>query len=371
MQAMSDVGSLLLVAAGLVLAVLAGLFLFQSLGGAVAEPPALELGEFRIVDCEDSNPLAVRAPLPSSYTPTETPREVVYNSAWDGSVWQVDEWLRSNLKDPHSLEYIEWSPVTKSAGGGFMVRVKYRAKNSLGGYVIDNKGFMLDSSGAVTTSFDWTSDALQLLPRCKRVMCKIVVGISATRESVKETIQTIIHDKTTSDPDLDVITLFLYSTEDRALGLYDVARALWSPDGIAYDTTSEVAVSNDRTGYVLSVDIREDLESYLASISTNETLNGLDERTRRAIFKAETVCEDASSWEAYKRYNDWCSRCQQFIKDDERLMIAYVVAYETDCKARLMQKYGITSDVLDALLLEGLEKSWPMSTPIPPPACCG
>jgi hypothetical protein len=89
-------------------------------------------------------------------TTVKTPTEVVYNSSWDGSVQQVDSWLRANLKDPHSLEYIEWSPVEKRAGGGFMVRVKYRAKNSFGGYVVDNKVFVLDSSGAVTTSFDWS-----------------------------------------------------------------------------------------------------------------------------------------------------------------------------------------------------------------------
>lgn len=88
-------------------------------------------------------------------TTVKTPTEVVYNSSWDGAVSQVNSWLRSNLKDPHSLEYIDWSPVAKRDEGGFMVRVKYRAKNSFGGYVVDDKVFVLDSSGAVTTSFDW------------------------------------------------------------------------------------------------------------------------------------------------------------------------------------------------------------------------
>ena len=88
-------------------------------------------------------------------TAAKTPTEVVYNSSWDGSVRQVDSWLRYNLKDPHSLEYIEGSKVAKTAEGGFMVRVKYRAKNSFGGYMVDDKVFVLASSGAVTTSFDW------------------------------------------------------------------------------------------------------------------------------------------------------------------------------------------------------------------------
>ena len=44
--------------------------------------------------------------------------------------------------DPDSVEYIEWSPVhlTYVEGKPFWrVRVKYRAKNSFGGYVISNQ----------------------------------------------------------------------------------------------------------------------------------------------------------------------------------------------------------------------------------------
>lgn len=74
---------------------------------------------------------------------------VVKNSSWDGSVYQVKKWLRKNLKDPGSLEFIEWGTVIESASG-YSVRVKYRAKNSYGGYVIEEKMFYLDRSGNVT-----------------------------------------------------------------------------------------------------------------------------------------------------------------------------------------------------------------------------
>jgi len=81
--------------------------------------------------------------------------EVVKNSEWDGSVRQVESWLKANLKDPKSLEFIEWSPVTKKADGGYFVRVKYRAKNSFGGYVVENKLFFLDSAGNIVRSTDF------------------------------------------------------------------------------------------------------------------------------------------------------------------------------------------------------------------------
>ena len=79
----------------------------------------------------------------------------VKNSAWDGSVSQVKSWLKDNLKDPDSLDFIEWSTVSKTSTGGCMVRVKYRAKNSFGGYVVDNKVFFLSSGGTVLSSIDF------------------------------------------------------------------------------------------------------------------------------------------------------------------------------------------------------------------------
>jgi hypothetical protein len=48
------------------------------------------------------------------------------------------------------MKGMEWSPVTKTADGGYIVRHKYRAKNSFGGYVIEEKIFTLDSKGNVT-----------------------------------------------------------------------------------------------------------------------------------------------------------------------------------------------------------------------------
>lgn len=90
----------------------------------------------------------------SSTSASTTPQEVVTNSSWDGSVRQVERYLKKNLKDPDSYEAIEWSKVVKNANGTFMVRCKYRAKNSFGGYVIENQIFVLDAQGNVTGATD-------------------------------------------------------------------------------------------------------------------------------------------------------------------------------------------------------------------------
>lgn len=85
--------------------------------------------------------------------PTSTPTPVVSND-WDGSVRQVRWYLIDNLKDPKSCEYLEWSPVVRISTG-YAVRVKYRAKNSFGGYVIEEKIFALDFNGNVIVVTDY------------------------------------------------------------------------------------------------------------------------------------------------------------------------------------------------------------------------
>ena len=76
----------------------------------------------------------------------------VQNSPYDASVHQVKSYLKKTLKDPSSYEKIEWGPVVESSGNEgykYVVRHKYRAKNSYGGYVVEHQIFYLDSQGNV------------------------------------------------------------------------------------------------------------------------------------------------------------------------------------------------------------------------------
>jgi hypothetical protein len=79
----------------------------------------------------------------------------VVNSPWDSSVRQVERYLKKNLKDPKSFDAIEWSPVASRSDGGYQVRCKYRAKNSLGGYVIANQIFVMNSEGNVISVMNY------------------------------------------------------------------------------------------------------------------------------------------------------------------------------------------------------------------------
>jgi RNA polymerase subunit RPABC4/transcription elongation factor Spt4 len=91
----------------------------------------------------------------SSSKTNSTPQEAVYSSSYDGSVRQVELWLKQHLNDPDSFKAIEWSPVAKAKDGNFVVRVKYRAKNSFGAYVISQKLFVLNGNGTVIDQTDY------------------------------------------------------------------------------------------------------------------------------------------------------------------------------------------------------------------------
>ena len=83
---------------------------------------------------------------------------VPINSSWDGSVLEVKWYLDKVLKDPDSFDAIEWSKVAKAYGNTYMVRCKYRAKNSFGGYVIANQVFTMTKIGKdykVTNVTNW------------------------------------------------------------------------------------------------------------------------------------------------------------------------------------------------------------------------
>ena len=66
-----------------------------------------------------------------------------------GRVDQVRDYLQANLKDPNSLEFISWYKLTKDNDGNFNVSVKYRAKNSFGGYAVEVRKFYISAKGYV------------------------------------------------------------------------------------------------------------------------------------------------------------------------------------------------------------------------------
>ncbi len=105
-----------------------------------------------------SHPAPIRPPEAAKPQPVvggapRPPPDAVVQNGWDGSIYQVERWLKQNANDPHSLEFIEWSNLKKS-DLGYAVRCKYRAKNGLGAFVIENKLFYLNFAGDVIGNED-------------------------------------------------------------------------------------------------------------------------------------------------------------------------------------------------------------------------
>lgn len=68
------------------------------------------------------------------------------NSGWNGKVHCVDQYLKSTLNDYDSSEYLEWSPVTRVDVKGepfWVVKLKLRAKNGFGAYIVKDVIFFI------------------------------------------------------------------------------------------------------------------------------------------------------------------------------------------------------------------------------------
>jgi len=87
-------------------------------------------------------------PLPA------TPMSVVFNTQYDGSVWQIKDWLKKHADEPSSLKVLHWGKVV-DLNDGYLVHVKFEAKNKSGAYVVSDKVFKLDKSGTIVGMVDF------------------------------------------------------------------------------------------------------------------------------------------------------------------------------------------------------------------------
>lgn len=76
-------------------------------------------------------------------------------SSFDGSVSVVDQYLRRNLNDYESSEFLEWSRVTPTRLEGqnvWSVKLRLRAKNAFGGKIVKDVEFFIHDNEVVTVT---------------------------------------------------------------------------------------------------------------------------------------------------------------------------------------------------------------------------
>lgn len=61
-------------------------------------------------------------------------------------------WLYDHLKDPDSLETIQWTGPIQTDDGNWILGLKFRANNSFGGKTIESRIFTLDAEANVLDS---------------------------------------------------------------------------------------------------------------------------------------------------------------------------------------------------------------------------
>ena len=59
------------------------------------------------------------------------------NSSWDGSIYEVESYIKARLNDPDSYKHVSTTvPVADMERGGWYVRTSYRSKNGFGALVL-------------------------------------------------------------------------------------------------------------------------------------------------------------------------------------------------------------------------------------------
>ena len=206
----------------------------------------------------------------------------------------------------------------------------------------------------------------------KRKGYRVVVGTEIDRDQVEPTVRKIISDITAKDDEIDSIHLYLYSTESRANGLYDIAMAEWAPDGNVGNLTGRIAKNNIRDNYEIDLEIKEDLEDYLNKITSPEERFGFTEEGRKEIFRELVRCEDKGDVRSAKYYDPNCEACPEYRETEDWMaeMGEKMDEIIKACEAEVRQEYGITEDQEDEISIEGMEESWPMPEMPPYPDCC-
>jgi|GEM_PF-1804599 len=219
--------------------------------------------------------------------------------------------------------------------------------------IVEKEDFSIKALGGKKPS-TFSKAELDRLPTARRISCRVVVSPKIKKEEVQPTVEAIIEKVTKNDGDIDAITLFLYSDKKLIDGQWEVARAVWGPNGEWAGISSKVAGSNDRTSHSITLEIRPDLEKHLAS--KGQTKNGLSEAKRMEVYRALGLAEQRAMDEADAVYPITFDSGKETMRLNTEKMNELTEKYKTETR----QKYKLSETEFEAIALEGLQKGWPL-----------
>ncbi|TXD50706.1 MULTISPECIES: hypothetical protein [unclassified Polaribacter] len=156
---------------------------------------------------------------------------------------------------------------------------------------------------------EYETQELKDLPEYIRHTLSIVVPFDITKESLENTMKSIVYKKSRNDNDVDEIIIFAYDyKKDIGMG-YTFGKLLWAPKGKIGNATPEIAINNNRNSYKFDITIKNkvgnikksdlptkiELEIYSEIVNENGQYTGKDDDEIRKIvmkkYKIKTVKE--------------------------------------------------------------------------------
>lgn len=138
------------------------------------------------------------------------------------------------------------------------------------------------------------------LPEYKRLTLSIVVSFDITKESLENTMKSIVYKESKKDNDVDEIMIFAYDNKkDIGMG-YTFGKLLWAPKGKIGNVTPEIAINNSRDNYKFDITIKNkvgnikktdlptklELEIYSEIVNENGHYTGKsDDEIRKIVMK--------------------------------------------------------------------------------------
>lgn len=185
----------------------------------------------------------------------------------------------------------------------------------------------------------------------------VVAGEDISSANVKDTIDAVISQISSSDRDIDEIILNVYSQKEQVGRPFDIGYAFWGVDGKLGDVTLEMAKANDRTGYAISYKLTDNLDEFLAQKRKQEFKHGLTEQERRQINLGVASARARGLKEAEEKYPAF-DKQNKPIQDNVDKANALTKELQTRYQQEFLDSKGVTEEIWRDILIESLTEKW-------------
>lgn len=208
---------------------------------------------------------------------------------------------------------------------------------------------------------------LEKLPTNKKVLYRVVFSKEVKENQIKPTVEEIIAKLTSDDSDIDEIILWLYSDKEIANSAFDIGTAIWAPSGKLGNIDANIAKNNNREKYKINYQLINNLDQYLARRLETEDKLGFTVEERKQLFREIVKAEDkADKYEqieqdkVLRKFGSINEKNREMVKGEYYKISDQAQELASEYKSIILKKHNITSEQLDEIGKEGLDKHWPM-----------